>query len=445
MKRILVSASLVTAGAVGLQGANAPGLTRMQTSKPWSVSAALRAFYDDNYLTQPKDAVDPVSGQKLKRDSFGIEFSPGISLNLPREQTYLGLSYVYTLRYYEDRREDPVDQNHEFDLKLDHKFSPRYSLSLDESFVYSSEPDLIEATGIRSTSFRTLADAVRNRALVKFSAVVTEMIGVDVSYQNLWYDYFQDQNDARTPTNPNGTASRGALLDRFEHLFTAEGRWLAKEHTTGLLGYQFGLVNYTSSEPIADDPGADGVLGTADDLFVKGSARDQTAHYVYVGVEQVFSAALSGNVRVGAQFTDIPDQNTSDVSPYLELNGSYQYLPGSYVQVGVRHSRNATDTPGTFNSITIDQESTVATASVTHRITPRLYGTAIATFQHSVFNGGSTDGEADNIYLFGFSLDYKINEHLSAEAGYNFDRLDSDLPDRSFSRNRVFLGVRATY
>ena len=84
------------------------------------------------------------------------------------------------------------------------------------------------------------------------------------------------------------------------------------------------------------------------------------AHYVYVGVEQVFSAAFSGNVRIGAQFTDIPDQHTSDVLPYLELNGTYQYLPGSYVQIGIRHSRNATDTPGTFNSITIDQESTVA-------------------------------------------------------------------------------------
>src|SRR5262249_44804457 len=107
-------------------------------------------------------------------------------------------------------------------LKLDHKFSPRYNLTLDESFVYSSEPDLIEATGIRTTQFRTLADAVRNRAAVKFSAVVTEMVGVDVSYQNLWYDYFQDAAEAPCPPKPHRTGSRGALRDRFEHLFTVE-------------------------------------------------------------------------------------------------------------------------------------------------------------------------------------------------------------------------------
>src|SRR5262249_44971012 len=154
-----------------------------------------------------------------------------------------------------------------------------------------------------------------------------------------------DQEDAKSPSNPNGTASRGATLDRFEHLFTLEGRWLAREHTTGLLGYQFGYIDYTSNEPIADDPGPDGILGTPDDLFVAGNARDQYSHYVYVGVEQVFSAALSGNIRVGAQFTDVPDQNTSDVSPYVEINGNYQYLPGSFVQLGVKHTRNATDTP----------------------------------------------------------------------------------------------------
>jgi hypothetical protein len=29
--------------------------------------------------------------------------------------------------------------------------------------------------------------------------------------------------------------------------------------------------------------------------------------------------------------------------------------------------------------------------------------------------------------------------------GYNYDRLDSDLAFRSFTRNRVYFGVRATY
>jgi hypothetical protein len=45
----------------------------------------------------------------------------------------------------------------------------------------------------------------------------------------------------------------------------------------------------------------------------------------------------------------------------------------------------------------------------------------------------------------GLNLAYRINQFLSAEAGYNYDKVDSDLVGRSYSRNRVYVGVRATY
>ena len=43
------------------------------------------------------------------------------------------------------------------------------------------------------------------------------------------------------------------------------------------------------------------------------------------------------------------------------------------------------------------------------------------------------------------NLTYEINRFLAAEAGYNYDRLDSDLSFRSFTRNRVYVGLRASY
>jgi hypothetical protein len=55
------------------------------------------------------------------------------------------------------------------------------------------------------------------------------------------------------------------------------------------------------------------------------------------------------------------------------------------------------------------------------------------------------DGDVDNYYGFGANLTYQINQYWSTEGGYNFDRLDSDQPVRSFSRNRVYVGVRATF
>jgi len=102
MKKIIVSAGLVTVSAVGLQAVDAPGLTRLETAKWWTVSAALRGFYDDNYYTAPKDQA---------QSSLGFEITPYVAANFPREQTYIGVSCQYSARYYADREDNNWDQS----------------------------------------------------------------------------------------------------------------------------------------------------------------------------------------------------------------------------------------------------------------------------------------------------------------------------------------------
>jgi hypothetical protein len=108
-------------------------------------------------------------------------------------------------------------------------------------------------------------------------------------------------------------------------------------------------------------------------------------------------------------------------------------------QVGITHSRNATD------AAALDQETTLLWGSISHHITPNLIGSLLVQGQSSTFQGGSPDGDEELYLISGLNFTYNINPHFLAEAGYNFDRLDSDLSNRSYSRNRVYLGVRATY
>src|SRR5204863_7432579 len=98
MKKFITTAGVAALGVAGVQGAWAPGASSTETTKPWSVSATLRGFYDDNYTTRGKDDVD-VNGHSLKRDSFGFEVSPAAALNIFRDQTSFGLSYVFDMRY----------------------------------------------------------------------------------------------------------------------------------------------------------------------------------------------------------------------------------------------------------------------------------------------------------------------------------------------------------
>jgi len=44
----------------------------------------------------------------------------------------------------------------------------------------------------------------------------------------------------------------------------------------------------------------------------------------------------------------------------------------------------------------------------------------------------------------GVNCSYQVNTFISADAGYNYDRLDSEI-GRSFTRNRIYFGLRATY
>jgi len=170
---------------------------------------------------------------------------------------------------------------------------------------------------------------------------------------------------------------------------------------------------------------------------------------VSVGAEQNFTSQLTGKARIGAQFTDypnaLPTQDDRVVSPYADASASWAYNPGSYLQLGIKHQRNQTDVGIGSAGAVQDQESTGIYGVVNHRIAPNLTGSVLGQIQHSSFRGGGFDGKIDTLGAVGVNFAYQVNAFVTAEAGYNYDRLDSDLAGRSFTRNRIYFGLRATY
>jgi uncharacterized protein (PEP-CTERM system associated) len=106
---------------------------------------------------------------------------------------------------------------------------------------------------------------------------------------------------------------------------------------------------------------------------------------------------------------------------------------------------NATDIfSAQGGNLTTDAETTTVFGSLNHRILPHLYGNLTGQFQSSTLNGGTFNNDNELYYLVGLNLEYRFNLHLSTHIGYNYDKLDSDV-GRSFDRNRVYVGVTATY
>jgi hypothetical protein len=439
MKRIYASLGLAAIGAVGIQ--NAYGQSTDAT-RSWGVSASLRGFYDDN--------VNTASVKANQVDSFGFEVSPSLSFALPLEQTSIAASYTYAYKWYEKKindRNDRDDNTHTFAAQLRHAFSDRLALSLQDSFVIGQEPDMLRVGNSALGTFERIpGNNIRNSGSIVFNAQITRPFGIEVGYANALFDY---EDERYSVVNFFGnpvfvSTSRSGLLDRMEHAAHVDGRWQLQPETVGIIGYQFATVQFTQNQPI-------GVMSGTPNVLVYSRDLESYSHYVYVGLEHSFRRDLTGNIRAGVRYTDYynsPDSETS-LSPYFQGSLRWTYAKESYLDLGVSHDRSATDQfTVAGDSISHDADSTVAYLSLTHRIAPSLFGSVIGNFQYSSFNGGLYDQDSERYYGFGVNLEYRFNQHVSANVGYNYDKLDSDvvIPSRrDFDRNRVYIGATFAY
>ncbi|MFM2294706.1 MAG: putative beta-barrel porin 2 [Verrucomicrobiota bacterium] len=438
MKKILASAGLVALGVSSVQ--SAPAVNSGTADKPWDVSLAVRGFYDDNNAT--------ASGGVGKKGSYGTEIRPSIGISKHGEQTMFGARYTYSMRYYEARKNNQIDHGHDFNAWLTHAFSERYSVDFADTFTISQEPTVTDPS--LGTPIRANGNNIHNNANLNFHAQLTRSLELVLGYKNDFYDYEKTGGAISYypfTTIPSSVASSySGTLDRIEHTAIADLHWRFLPETVAVFGYQFGWNDYTGKEAI-------GLAGPVlSPLVIMSKDRNSTSHFVYGGVDHAFTRNLTSSVRVGAQFSDYYNAHQTGVSPWADASLRYTYRQNSYLELGVTHKRNATDAfssslSGTSTSITTDQETTSAFGTWQHAITQRLIARLTGQYSSAKYNGGSLgdSGTTDNIYLLGASAEYHFTRHLSAEAGYNYTKVDSNIGGRGYARNQVFLGMNLTY
>lgn len=455
MKKIVASVGLVAIGVSGLQTASAQPLVAADASKPWSVSATLRGFYDDNASTIPNNVT---LGPGQHRDSFGFEVSPAAALSWSVDQTTITLGALYSFKHYDRIPLSSTGHNDNtftFNVGLTHAFNEQISARVSDAFVIGQEPDLIRAGNAFSTFQRVSGNNIRNYGTIGLDAQLTPEIGIGVGYDNAFYDY-KDRGPGFSGVFVQ--PSLAGALNRIENRAHIELNYQVMPETKALIGYQFKDVSYNGDELIGGsllDPttgfpafDANGNLLVFDPVFSK--MRNSREHTGYVGAEHSFSPQLKGAVRVGASYTEYPNDKTvsSSWTPYVNANLRYHYTTLSYIEGGFSYDRNATDVVGAGlpGTTTLDAESAVVYLSVNHAITSQLIGSLIAQFQNSSYHGGTYNNNDEQYYLLGLNLEYRFNQYFSAQVGYNYDRLESSSAlNRTFDRNRVYIGVTATY
>jgi len=456
MKKIVASVGLVALGASGIQTTSAQVLGTPDASKPWSLDLTLRGFYDSNTGTLPENTTLP-PGEK--KQSYGYEVSPSAAINWSVEQTTLNLGFLYSLKYYENRPPGSTgshaDQVFTFTAGVDHTFSERFKARVNDSFVIGQEPDLLRAGNTFSTFQRVSGDNIRNYGSIGADAQITPKLGAGAGYDNSYYNY----NDTATGSYAGKGVSTDGIgnvipttagaLNRIENRFHLEGLYEILPETKGLIGYQFTDFDYNANEWIGGNVLLNALLGVP---LVASDSRNSRENTGYLGVIHNFSPQFTGSIRAGASYTEYPnDSNAGNkTTPYVNATLRYSYAPESYVEGGFSYDRNPTDVVGLQTgtggtSFTLDSESAVVYGTVHHRLTGQLYGSVIGQYQNSKYNGGAYNDKSDNFFLVGLQLEYRINQYFSTHVGYDFDRLSSEIPNRSFSRNRAYIGVTASY
>lgn len=441
MKKFFLSVGLVAAGTAGLQAAYAPDQGSMDATRMWSISGSLRGFYDNNYTTG-----NSASG------SGGFEVSPQISINVPMQQTEFGMRFVYGLYYYQAREndgQDPIDQTFRTDLWLDHAFTERWQVRVEDSFTVAQDPEL-NTGGPVSNPFRTSQSYIANNGTVSLHTDWTRLLSTSLTYHSDFYDY---QNDGTSVANlaAQGSSLAGTL-NRLGNTIGLDFQWHQSPTTMFFIGYQFSQVNYTGDEPIAFI-GAAPVVGTSfpnSGYIYYSDSRNSRSQSVYLGTTHSFLPNLVLSGRAGAQYTDYYNdpQSKTQWNPYGNISLTYTYQPGCFAEIGVTEAMNSTDevaVDSSNGSITLSQQSSVIYGSINHQITPKLRGSLIGQVQFSQYNSGAYAYEVDDLYTVGVNFSYAFNRHFSANIGDNFDNLVSQIPGRGYTRNEVYAGVTATY
>ena len=165
------------------------------------------------------------------------------------------------------------------------------------------------------------------------------------------------------------------------------------------------------------------------------------------------SSTLSGTVRAGVEYTDYANDplGTSQWSPYFEGSLTYMFQTTTALSAGVRYNRTAAnDAGGAGNTFVRDTQTGSLYVSLKQALAAKMFLTANATAQNSIYNAPGNvnyDNESYLFYQLGLDLSYEFNPNLSAHVGYNYDKFDTTVPGLTtdYDRNRVYLGVTAGF
>lgn len=356
-----------------------------------NLSVSVVGGYDDNVNATSIGG----SGSLYTSETAALSYTFGTPRTLVSLATGGGITY-----YFDHPGGHDKDTNAYLGLSLTHKASRRMTLSLSLFASYQTQPDLSTNLGsnqqlgsfVHSTDTISLAYSW----LPRFSTVTSYTLGL-VNYDS----------------------SAGSLLNRTEHTFSEQFRYLLWPATTGVAEYRYGIVAYESA-PL-----------------------DSTTHFLLAGLEHSFTPRLNASFRGGAELRS-SESSGFQPGPYFESTLTYILRRGGSVAWTNGYSIEESDQPGASS-----RPSFRTGLTLNYGFTRRVSGSLALFYVHggSQNGGGSSviGSSTEDTLDIGPSLHYLINHRLSADVGYHYTKVESGSVFGSYSKNNYFAGLNFNF
>lgn len=366
---------------------------------PIDISNYLSLEWDDNvYTTGDGSGVDPIESWVILEQ---IEFL----LDSQFDNTYLGVRYSPTFKYFDNRPDDDTDISNQWDLILNHDFTPRSSFRLHHVLRAAQEPELVQD----DVTFRNNNDYIYN--------------SVDASFI--------------TQVSPDKTSLQfsGRFVD-----FSYDDDLVAENSD-----YQEWVAGFDVIQVLQPNTSLSAQFRYAD-LDYQTDFRDAESIQVGLALDKVLNPKLSTQMRGGYESQNPSDSAAEDTdSPYVDASVLYQPVKGNRFSLGAGYSQDKSPV-NTFSM----QERFSFTGSYANDLTAGLTLNLSATYALGDFSTDNatslydpavnSDGEEQTISLAA-SLSYEINVRNSMVLSYRYSELNSDVRAASdYDRNRVSLG-----
>lgn len=397
---------LLSVASVSAQGLYYVG-DEAQESLPLKWVVGTNLVWDDN--------VAPGVGPE--EDSFAINPYVGLSfVNITPQTTwdvYARLGLIYYFDEPTAAGSDDLNSQSRAGINLTHRFSERLRFTSRNFISYELEPDY--SYGYASS-----------RQVGEYFYWQTDN---SVGYR--WTERFATYTGFRlTGANYTDVANN----DRFT--------WELYHQ----LRYQLGPQTVLTADYRYAETSGDGV------------SSDMTDQYVLVGAEHRFSPNTIGIVRVGAQFHEVDDGDSS-TSPYAELALNSQINQQLRVRAFARYGIENYDTVighPTAGLVEFDDRRTLRVGlSSEYAVSPVLsFFGGIDYIPTSYEEGrsvsappflGSISDLDEDIFNGYIGVSYKFNDMLTGTASYNYTDSSSDVAGRDYDRNRISVGVSAEF